>query len=191
MDADQARRIAMAFADAPRSSADPSIAHAYADLSEQACRWFDRLTGPRGRRPVRVVYTRCAEPYVSAVELAESVRHHRVLELWPVAYDRDRRPPLLDSRIGGPYDRFRAVHDILSHGWLQLGFDRDGEYSAWLAEDRLYRGAARQALATELHGEHSVRWTSGDLADHKAVLLDERLIEASRRDRPPAGHERR
>jgi hypothetical protein len=34
--------------------------------------------------------------------------------------------------------------------------------------------------ATELHAEHSVRWTTGELPEHKAVLLDERVIARSR-----------
>ena len=45
----------------------------------------------------------------------------------------------------------------------------------------MYTGLARWALATELHGEHSVRWTTGNLADHKAILLEPRLLDASRR----------
>jgi hypothetical protein len=93
---------------------------------------------------------------------------------------RSRRHPLLDATVGGGYDRLRAVHDIISHSWLGHSFDADGEYSAWLTEDRIYHGLARWALATELHGEHSVQWTTGDLADHKAVLLDRALLRASR-----------
>jgi hypothetical protein len=74
------------------------------------------------------------------------------------------------------------VHDIVSHGWLGHEFDADGEFSAWLAEDRMYTGLARWALATELHGEHSVQWTTDGLADHKAVLLDRALLHSSRQE---------
>lgn len=74
----------------------------------------------------------------------------------------------------------RAVHDIVSHGSRRHGFDRHGEFAAWLLEDRMYTGPARWALATELHGEHSVLWTSDRLAEHKATLLDPRLLSASR-----------
>ena len=126
------------------------------------------------------MFTHCREPYASASELSESVRRDGVLELWPTRRDQDRRHPLLDTSVGGAYDRFRAVHDIVSHGWLRHDFSADGELSAWLAEDCLYTGLARWALATELHGEHSVLWTSGTLADHKAVLLDPALLRASR-----------
>ncbi len=119
-------------------------------------------------------------PYATAAELAASVRGHGLLELWPAQLDPDRRHPLLDRSVGGDYDRFRAVHDIVSHGWLGHEFDADGEFAAWLAEDRLYHGPARWALATELHGEHSVQWTTDTVADHKAVLLDPDLLRASR-----------
>jgi hypothetical protein len=75
----------------------------------------------------------------------------------------------------------RAVHDLLSHVWFGHEFDQDGEYSAWLAEDRLcYMGLARWALAAELHGENSVQWALGTEPDHKAVLLDPALVQASR-----------
>jgi hypothetical protein len=87
----------------------------------------------------------------------------------------------MGCEVGGAYDRFRAVHDIIRHVVPGLGFDRDGEFAAWLVQERLYRGLARWALATELHGEHSVRWTTGVLSDHKATLLDRGLLARARR----------
>ena len=86
----------------------------------------------------------------------------------------------MGCEVGGAYDRFRAVHDVLGHGHLAVGFDRDGEYAAWRFQERHFGPLARRALATELHAEHSVRWTTGDLPEHKATVLDERLIERSR-----------
>jgi hypothetical protein len=176
----QALRVAAAFLDAPRHTPTATTAAAYAQLSEQSSRWFDWLTSRHRRRPVRVVFTTCCEPYATAAQLSESVRDDGVLELRPTSLDRDRRHPLLDTAVGGAYDRLRSVHDIISHGWLGHEFDADGELSAWLAEDRMYTGLARWALATELHGEHSVQWTTDGLADHKAVLLDRALLRASR-----------
>ena len=189
IDVDQAHLIASAFLEARRESTDELVLAAYADLGEQADRWFVRLTGPWARAPIRVVHTRCPEPYASGRELSERVRADHLLELWPAHYDRDRHHPLLDMSKGGTYDRFRAVHDIVSHAWSGYGFDRDGEFSAWLAEDRMYHGLARWALATELHAEHSVRWTTGDVAEHKATLLTPWIVHASRnvarRPHPP------
>jgi hypothetical protein len=180
VDAAHAHRVAQAFLAAPRWSPDPLVRAAYDELASQANRLFDRFTGASARRPVRVALTRCPEPYRSARDLSEQVRTERVLELAPCRLDHDRRPPLLDASIGGAYDRFRAVHDIVSHGLLGYGFDRDGEFSAWLVEDGLYTGLARRALATELHAEHSVRWTTGEIADHKAAILPVGLVAAGR-----------
>ena len=183
IDFEHAHVVADAFLDAPRSSPGALVRAAYAELGDQADRWFARLTDHRGRTPVRVEFTRCPEPYASGEELSTRVRSEGVLELCPAYLDRDRHHPLLDVSIGGAYDRFRAVHDIVSHARLGFSFDRHGEFSAWLAEDRMYTGLARWALATELHAEHSVLWTTGTLAAHKATLLPAGLVEASRRFR--------
>jgi len=184
----QASRVARAFLDAPRTTKDPMVQAAYAALTDQVGMWFEHLTSDRARRPIRVVFTGCREPYTDARDLSISVLRTQVLEISPSQHDRDRRHPLLDTSIGGTYDRFRAVHDIVSHGRLRFGFDRHGEFAAWLAEDRMYTGLARWALATELHAEHSVCWTSGSVADHKAILLDRRLIDASRVPSPSREH---
>jgi hypothetical protein len=82
----------------------------------------------------------------------------------------------MGNEPGGAYDRFRAVHDILGHARLRLGFDRDGEFAVWLAQERLHGRLARRVLATELHGQHSVRWTTGQLAELKAVILEPELL---------------
>ena len=87
---------------------------------------------------------------------------------------------------GAAPNRFRAVHDVIGHGLLGLGFDRDGEFTVWRFQERFHSRLARRALATELHGEHSVRWTTGDLPEHKAFLLDERVVRASRAGRSDA-----
>jgi hypothetical protein len=86
----------------------------------------------------------------------------------------------MGCEVGGAYDRFRAVHDVLGHGYLSVGFDRDGEYATWRFQERFHSPLARRALATELHAEHSVRWTTGELPEHKTVLLDDRVIARSR-----------
>ena len=177
----RAHLVASAFAAAPSISSDPKVGAAYAELGDQARSWFARLTSDYARRPVRVVFTRCREPYSDAQELSESVRFDQVLEIVPAAYERDRHHPLLDPSVGGAHDCLRAVHDIVSHGWLRYSFDRDGEFSAWHVEHRVYSGLARWALATELHAQHSVLWTSGRLAEFKATLLPPDLLRVSLR----------
>jgi hypothetical protein len=83
------------------------------------------------------------------------------------------------------------VHDILGHARLGLGFDRDGEFAVWLAQERLHSPLARRALATELHGQHSVRWTTGEVAAPKATLLDPGLLRRARSTGRELGRERR
>jgi hypothetical protein len=178
---EQAYRVASAFAAAPSVASDPTVGAAYAELSDQARSWVARLTTDRARRPVRVAFTRCREPYADAQELSESVRFNQVLEMFSAAYERDRQHPLLDASVGGAHDCLRAVHDIVSHGWLRYSFDRDGEFSAWHVEHRLYRGLARWALATELHAQHSVLWTAGEPAEFKATLLSPDVLLTSLR----------
>jgi hypothetical protein len=132
------------------------------------------------------------QPERVADAFSEAVRCQHTIEITPCARDRDRRHPVLDSSIGGTYDRFRALHDIVSHGWRRYGFDHNGEFATWVFEDHMYTGLARWALGTELHGEHSVLWTTGGVAEHTAMLLDMRLLSrsrafATRADRPEAG----
>ncbi len=179
VDAACARQVAEAFTAAPSQPWRPIVHQAYAQLTEQADRWYRLLTDPDRHDPVRVVFTRCPGPYADASELSQSVRGQRLLELESTNHDHDRRHPLLDNALGGGHDRFRAVHDIVSHGRTGCDFSRNGEFTAWLVEDAMYRGLAPWALATELHAHHSVRWTSGDLAPYKATLLDVRLLTTS------------
>jgi hypothetical protein len=111
---------------------------------------------------LRVFSTRCETPYRDAHELITSVTDVQMLEVTTIAADPGRRHPIMGNELGGAYDRFRAVHDILGHARMRLGFDRDGEFAVWLAQERFHTRLARKALATELHGQHSVRWTTGE-----------------------------
>ena len=164
----------------PRQSNDPLVRRAYEDLSVQADHWYRTLTDGTRAAAIRVVHTRCPEPYATGQELSARVRDEGILELCPAASQPVNAHPVLDVTPGGAYDRFRAVHDLVSHARCGFGFDRDGEFSAWLTEDRLYHGLARWALATELHAEHSVLWTTGIRAEHKAALLPATLLAKSR-----------
>jgi hypothetical protein len=128
---------------------------------------------------VHVAFTGCPAPYADADELIRSVKHDRLLEVTTVATDRGRRHPLMSSERGGAYDRFRAVHDVFGHARLGAGFDRDGELATWRAQERFHTPLARWALATELPGQHSVLWTTGQVAEPKAVLLEPRLLGRS------------
>jgi hypothetical protein len=173
-----ARDVAAAYVDTP-SRPRPVVERSYAQLTTESDRIFRRITSPDRPDRVRVAFTRCATPYATAWELIESVRRDRVLEVVAVATQPDNGHPLMGCEVGGAYDRFRAVHDIVGHARLRLGFDRDGEFATWRAQERFHSPLAGRALATELHGRHSVRWTTGDLAEPKAILLDPRLVRRS------------
>jgi hypothetical protein len=180
VDVSIAHEVAANFDDA-RSRPDARlVVAAYEQLETQTDAIFHRLTEGGTRPGIRVAITRSPLPYSGDQELIDAVRIEHVLEVTTAALEADRRHPLLDCRPGGAYDRFRAVHDLLGHARPGLGFDRDGEFSSWLIQDRQYRGLARWALATELHGEHSVRWTSGEIAEHKATLLACEVLRRAR-----------
>ena len=176
-----AREVATAYLDAD-DRPDPITRAAFARLAAETDVLFARITSPARRGPVRVAFTSCLEPYLGAAEMIASVEQERTLEVTTVAVDRDRRHPLLDNERGAAYDRLRAVHDVLGHARPGVGFDRDGEYAAWLVQERFHSPLARRALATELHGQHSVRWTTGEIAPPRAMLLDERLLRRARNE---------
>jgi hypothetical protein len=172
-DETRAREVAARHLAAPSTTPDPVVHAAYRALEWQSDRAFAVLTRDDAPARVRVAFTRHANPYSSDKEMIAAVRETRVLEVVTAATDRDRTHPALGCEFAGPYDRFRAVHDIAGHVAPGFGFDPDGELAAWRAQDRLYAGVARMALGSELQGEYSVRWITGQEPAHKATLLPE------------------
>ena len=173
-----AGEVAAAYVESPTAH-DPLTAAAYARLVTESDLIFRNLTTPDRPDPVHIAFTTCPAPYADAHELITSVRRERVLEVTTVATTPDRHHPLMGNEPGGPYDRFRGVHDVLGHARRQVGFDRHSEFAVWRSQARHHSPLARWALATELHGQHSVLWTTGELAQPKAILLDPRLIRRS------------
>ena len=155
------------------------MAAAFARLVTESDRLFRHITAPDRPDRVHIAFTECPAPYADADELIIAVRRDRVLEVTTVAKSPDRRHPVMGNDPGGAYDRFRGVHDVLGHARLRQGFDRDGEFAAWRFQERFHSPIARRALATELHGRHSVLWTTGEHAEPKAILLDARLLRRS------------
>jgi len=179
-----AREVAESLIAARSTPRDPKVCAAYGQLEQQSDRAFMVLTRNSRLGGVQVVFTRCRMPYASDREMVAAVRTDRLLEVTTAATERQHRHPLMGCQAGGAFDRFRAVHDIVGHVFPGLGFDRDGEFAAWLTQDRLYRGLARWALATELHAKHSVLWTTGIPSDHTATLLDQDLLARAREHEP-------
>jgi hypothetical protein len=174
-----AREVADAYLDAA-DSRDAITVAAFAQLVIETDQLFRWITEPSRPHALQVSFTTCENPYRDARELIASVMEVRRLEVPTVAADPNRRHPLMSNELGGAYDRFRAVHDTLGHTRLELGFDRDEEYAVWIAQARFHSPLACRALGTELHGQHSVRWTTGDIAEPKAMLLEETLLRRAR-----------
>jgi len=180
VDRTAAREVAASYLDAAADGRDPLTVGAFAVLVSETDHLFRWLTDSNRPTALRVSFTTCENPYRDAQELIAAVSQLRVLEVTTVAGNPDRHHPLMSNDMGGELDRLRAVHDTLGHGRLHLGFDRDGEYTVWRVQERFHSPLARRALSTELHGQHSVRWTTGEIAEPKAVLLDEGLLARSR-----------
>ena len=174
-----ARDVAAAYAGTRCSPTDPLVAAAYSELVAESDQLFRWITSPDRPDRVHIAFTTCPSPYADAPELISSVLDDRLLEVTTVATKPDRHHPLMGNESGGAHDRFRGVHDVLGHARLGLGFDRDGEFAVWRSQERFHGPLARWALATELHGQHSVLWTTGELAAPKAMLLDPRLLRRS------------
>jgi hypothetical protein len=170
--------VAAAYADT-HGTPDPLVAAAYAQLVAESDQLFRHLTAPDRPDRVRIAFTTYSTPYADAHELISSVNDDRLLEVATVATTRDRHHPLMGNERGGAYDRFCGVHDVLGHARLRLGFDRDGEFAVWRSQEPFHSPLARWALATELHGRHSVLWTTGRLAEPKAILLEPRVLRRS------------
>jgi hypothetical protein len=178
-----AQEVAATFMDAHSTPRDPRVKAAYCELEMESDKAFFNLTDKSVGLGIRVAFSRCRSPYGSDNEMIAAVREKHLLEVTTSSVDGGRTHPFLGGEPGGAYDRFRAVHDIVGHVAPGFGFDRNGEFGAWAAQERLYGWLAGWALATELHAEHSVRWITGEVTDHKATLLDGALLTRARRPR--------
>lgn len=172
VDIEEADRVARFFEDAPDQSGDPQVRAAYEDFKQQNEEMFSWMTRPEvdGGLGVTVDFTPQTDPYPTAAAQADDLRdnHHITIE----------------SGLGGDhtgtmtqdeYDRFRAVHDVFGHAAVGGGFDRHGEYEAWLAHSAMYTPPGRDAMSTEYHGVNSALWTGqpGTPGTGKSVLLPE------------------
>ncbi len=177
IDPDRGEQVAAAFLAVPSTPVLPEVQQAYWQLRVETDALYARLVAPREDGGLGlVVRHQLTDPYQQAEEIVDDLASG-ILRMGP-----NRQPhPLMGSNPGCPYDRLRAVHDVLGHAALGAGFDRHGEYACWLVQRRLHAPAAAAALTTELHGENCVLWVTGRHAVHKAALLPPSL----RIPRPP------
>ena len=176
VDLEEADDVARFFENAPDMSADPDVRAAYEDFKAQSAEQWDFMTRPEseGGMGITVDFTDQVDPYATAEEQRNDLEqnHHLTIQ----------------SGLGGDhsgtmtqeeYDRFRAVHDVFGHAGIGSGFDRHGEYEAWLVHAAMYRGQGRRAMSTEYHGVNSAMWTGapGSPGTGKSVLLPDEFGE--------------
>jgi hypothetical protein len=151
---------------------DQGVIEAYRQLQVETDELFEVITHRAGLKGVRVMFTRCLQPYDSDQELIAAVRAQKTLEITSAVASGERRlHPVLDCEFGGAFDRFRATHDIIGHAWYGYGFDLAGECAAWERQDRLHSSLARLALATELFAVNAARHLLGTAPELKGLLL--------------------
>ena len=110
-------------------------------------------------------------PYPTAEAQMRDVRDNKRLMIASLVDYPESYHPILDSSKGGAYDQFRAVHDYYGHVAAATGFDRHGEFQAWLHHTSMFTGKARLAASSELHVENSFLVTTGQSAPHFSYLL--------------------
>jgi hypothetical protein len=173
---DVAAEVGESYLSARDGSNEALVVSAYEQLQAETDQLFNALVCDDVLHPVRVVFTRCREPYASDAELIAAVRATGVLEIITAAVSCERIHPLLGCEFGGPFDRFRAIHDLIGHARTGLGFGLQDELSAWLTQARLHSSLARRALATELLAINCARSVIGAAPAQKAVLLEPELM---------------
>jgi hypothetical protein len=169
---DVVAEVGESYLSARSSPNEPLVLAAYEHLQAETDRLFQALARPGDARAVRVVFTLCRQPYESDRELIAAVRSSRVLEITAAAASTEPIHPVLGCEYGGPFDRFRAVHDLLGHARTGFGFELQDEVAAWRTQDLLHGDLARWALATELLAVNSARSIIGEAPAQKATLLE-------------------
>jgi hypothetical protein len=177
---DVAGEVGGAYLSARNAPHDDLVVAAYGHLQAETDRLFEAVVRSELPDSVRIVFTRCREPYECDWDLIEAVRASRVLEIPTSAIHTERIHPVLGCEYGGAFDRFRAVHDLIGHARTGFGFGLHDELAAWRLQDRLHSGLARWALATELLAINSALLCLGQTPEHKATLLEPGLLERSR-----------
>jgi hypothetical protein len=173
---DVATEVGESYLSARDRSHESLVVAAYGHLQAETDQLFYALVRSDLPRPVRVVFTRCREPYACDEELIAAVRASGVLEVITAAVNAERIHPLLGCEFGGPFDRFRAIHDLIGHARTGFGFGLRDELAAWLTQARLHGSLARRALATELLAINCARSVIGAAPAQKAVLLEPELV---------------
>lgn len=174
--------LARVYEETPDQSGDPRVQAAYAEFKRQTDAMWEFMTSAEkgGGLGITVEFWTNPDPaafgtgpYPSAAAQAEDLRVNRHI--------------FIEAGLGGAheatmtqdeYDRFRAVHDVFGHAAIGSGFDRHGEYQAYLAHSLMYWADGRRAMASEYHGVNTALWAGepGTPGTGKSILLPDELI---------------
>lgn len=138
---------------------DPMALPAYAAFVAEVELQFRAL-------PVQVVLQR-DNPYPTHHDLFADIDERRVLRV--MATGEGDHPVLTPTQN----NQFRAIHDYWGHYTCNTGFDRHGEYAAWVRHSDTFGLLARRAMTTETRGQTSALIVTGDFQEQKAILLPE------------------
>jgi len=173
-----AERVTDWFTGPPTAPAD-AVRRSYRALARDAARLFGVVVRPRssGGLGVRVRHVPGEdEPYDGAAALCAELRAHRTMALRSIACDAPH--PLLGGAEGGTVDRLRAVHDVLGHAALGVGFDLQSEFATWLQCRTLFSAEARGAAFCELVGAVTTFVVTGVKPELRADLPPAALLSA-------------
>lgn len=163
---DQGAVIAAAWESTASDHADELTVDAYRAMSAQS----DRMMRTVEDLGYSIEFTDEAEPYDTA---AEQARHVRLDKRIRIASGLGGEHPVLTTE---QYDRFRAVHDLFGHVGIGGGFDRHGEFQAWMVHVCMFRGLGAWAMSSEYRGVNSSLWAGSAAGTGKAALLPLRLL---------------
>lgn len=158
---DRGVEVAQAFERTPDMADDVTVQYAFRQLTRQTDYWWKILTDVCR---ITVKSTDALEPYETAAEQAHDCEGGRLVISFALANDH----PLLTDE---DYWRFRAVHDAFGHAGIGRGFDRHGEYQAWLIHTLMFRGHGCWAMSSEYRGVNSSLVYGENAGTGKAVLL--------------------
>jgi hypothetical protein len=177
----KADAVARAFEEAPDEANDPKVQAAFTEFKRQSQEMFEFMTAPEPQglgitvdfwtNPDQTKFG--VGPYPNATAQAEDLRQNHHISI--------------EHALGGAhqltmsteeYDRFRAVHDVFGHAGIGGGFDRHGEYQAYLEHASMYTGDGFRGMASEYHGVNTALWSGepGTPGTGKSILLPEDLI---------------
>lgn len=185
-DLSKAKKITAALETTDRDPNNSRYRAAYDDFKLQTDEMWDLLTNKLGVQ-VEVWDERTEgrdDPYETAEAQALDLiqNHHIYVNRGEFFIGNDPLSPTGTKHpfmTGPEYFRFRAVHDAFGHAGVGGGFDRHGEYEAWMHHSSMYTGEGQKAMSTEYHGVNSWLWDKGYPLpeEHWGVLLPDDLIK--------------